>query len=237
MTFSVYTNKGTKRKTNEDSYLIKEGECSVVITVADGMGGHRAGDIASKLAVEYIDEYNFDFSGDLKEDLKEAIIGANDYIIKQGEKNEEYRGMGTTLSIGVIYKNMLYIGHIGDSRIYLYHNRELQQLTSDHSLVNSLLEKGRISKNEAEDHPRKHILTQALGIEEDLEIEINDLPLTQGDHLLFCTDGLTDMLNFEEIREIMEENQGEVDLISRLLGERAMESGGNDNITLVTGII
>ncbi len=238
MNFSAYTNRGNSRDNNEDSYLLekKNGFISL-IAVADGMGGHRAGEIASQIVVEYIKKFEFNFDSKLLTEIKRLINEANNKIIESGSRDIELKNMGTTLSLGIIEKLNLYIGHVGDSRIYLYRDGELKQLTSDHSLVNELLVENKIEPDEAFNHPQKHILTQALGVDEDLRIETRCVTLTEGDHLLFCTDGLTDMVRASEIKKIIKSNYGNVEKLSKSLGNKALNNGGNDNITLITGII
>lgn len=231
MYFSVYSNKGKIRNENEDSYLIKK-ESSPLIAVADGMGGHQAGEVASKIAVKSLDKYLFDYQKDLLEELRVSFKSANKEIIDKGKKNEDLYGMGTTLSTAIIHKNTIYIAHIGDSRIYLLRDNELKQLTTDHSLVNELLENKEITCQEAFDHPQKNIITQALGTAEDLKIETKKLETLDGDRLLFSTDGLHDMLRFNEIKKNLTLDK-DIEELSKLLGEQAMNKGGNDNITLV----
>ena len=156
----------------------------------------------------------------------------NHKILKKGSNNQKYKGMGTTLTLGVIKDNYLVLGHIGDSRAYLYHNDSLKQLTDDHSYVADLLKKGVITKEEAKNHPKKNMLLRALGLEEDIEIDILDYDLVSGDLLLFCSDGLTNMKSDEEIESVLGKNlslQEEADLLS----SKANEAGGYDNITAV----
>ena len=156
--YVVYTNRGKVRQDNEDSYLVKEAPLPV-FAVADGMGGHQAGEVASRLAVDLLDSYDFD-AENLLPDIEKAIREANEEILKMGTSNLSYRGMGTTLSMGILFDDKLFIGHVGDSRIYLF-RKELRQLTTDHSLVNELLENKQITSQEAFNHPQRNIITQA----------------------------------------------------------------------------
>jgi len=235
MEFKSFSSKGNVRKNNEDNYLLRKDPCHVIV-VADGMGGHRAGDVASQMAVDFIKEYEFNLEENILEEINSLIKMINKKIIKKGEDNPEYKGMGTTLSLALIYDNKIYIGHIGDSRIYLFREDELKKITTDDSLVNELIESGRLNPNEAFDHPQKHILTQALGIDKDINIETNEIKLKENDLLLFCTDGLTDMIREENIAEIIS-NHSDLNTITQKLGKKALENGGSDNITLITGII
>lgn len=219
------------RDNNEDNYLVKK-ESPALLAVADGMGGHQAGEIASSIAVSHLKNLHLDPEEDLQEKIVEAIIEINKEILKKGEEDPSYYGMGTTLSLGVIYRQELYVGHIGDSRIYLFRNNNLEQLTNDHSLVNELIKKEKISPEEAFHHPQRHILTQALGMDGTLEIETKRVSLQQGDLLLFCTDGLSDMIDFKQIQTLLN-SESDINKLSNLLGKQAMENGGLDNITLI----
>ncbi|MEJ6950881.1 Stp1/IreP family PP2C-type Ser/Thr phosphatase [Natronospora cellulosivora (SeqCode)] len=231
MGFSVYSNKGKVRNDNEDSYLVKEGKFPL-IAVADGMGGHQAGELASSLAVDLLDNYDFNYQNDLLNELIKVFNLANEEILLKAEEDLEYSGMGTTLTAAIIYYDVMYIAHIGDTRIYLYRNNQLYQVTTDHSLVNELLKQKQISCKEAFNHPHKNIITQALGSIEELEIESKKVDLLAGDRLLFSTDGLHDMLRFNEIKKFLGMDKNLEDL-SELMGKQAMKNGGSDNITLV----
>jgi len=228
--YVVYTNRGKVRQDNEDSYLVKEAPLPV-FAVADGMGGHQAGEVASRLAVDLLDSYDFD-AENLLPDIEKAIREANEEILKMGTSNLSYRGMGTTLSMGILFDDKLFIGHVGDSRIYLFREGELRQLTTDHSLVNELLENKQITSQEAFNHPQRNIITQALGITRDLSVETKEIELMSGDILLFSTDGLHDMLCSPQIEEFFITGQ-DIEGISKLMGQGALDKGGNDNITFI----
>ncbi|MFW6287266.1 MAG: Stp1/IreP family PP2C-type Ser/Thr phosphatase [bacterium] len=230
MRYAVYSNKGKVRIDNEDNYLIKE-KSVPLFAVADGMGGHQAGEIASQIAVQSLEKYDFDYENILDE-IKSSINRANDLIYEQGQKELEFEGMGTTLSMGIIYNMQLFIGHVGDSRIYLHRDKQLKQLTTDHSLVNELVENNQITCQEAFDHPQKNIITQALGTSEKLKIDSKVVELKNGDLILFSTDGLHDMLRLNEIEDILNSNENIEELV-KLLGEQALNKGGSDNITLI----
>lgn len=236
MKFESFTTKGNVRKNNEDNFLLKLKSFPLIV-VADGMGGHKAGDVASQVAVDLIKNYEFEFEKEILDEIEGLFNMVNKEIITIGSKNPEYKGMGTTLSLALIYNNKLYIGHIGDSRIYIYRNSKLEKITTDDSLVNELIEKGKISKGEAFNHPQKHILTQALGTDYKINIEKKIVELKDNDILLFCTDGLTDMIREEKIEEIIANNFSDINILARKLGKKALENGGSDNITLITGII
>ena len=235
MEFKSFSSKGNVRKNNEDNYLLRKDPCYIIV-VADGMGGHRAGDVASQMAVDIIKKYEFNFENNIFNEIQDLINLINNKIIKKGEENPEYKGMGTTLSFALIYEKKLYIGHVGDSRIYLFRDNKLNKITTDDSLVNELIESGRLNPNEAFDHPQKHILTQALGIDKDINIETEEVELKDEDLLLLCTDGLTDMIREEKIGEMIS-NHSDLNTLTQKLGKKALENGGSDNITLITGII
>lgn len=234
MEFSIYSNIGKVRDDNEDSYIVKK-EPYPLIAVADGMGGHNAGEVASKLAVDSLKNTSFLLNKDSRnilDQMETAIKKTNLSIINKGNQDIEYKNMGTTLSIGIIYDGHLYIGHVGDSRVYLYRNNKCQQLTRDDSLVNKLIEDKQITSKEAFNHPQKHIITQALGTDYDLNVFLKKERLLNGDILLFCTDGLTDMVRDEKIEKVLHDNK-DISKISSNLGKTAMENGGSDNITLI----
>jgi protein phosphatase len=232
MEYVVYTNKGKVRPENEDSYLIKETPYPL-FAVADGMGGHQAGEVASQLAVKFLESAEFDYQ-DILESIRLTIEGANREIYNKGMLDSSYTGMGTTLSMGIIYENRLYIGHVGDSRIYLIRDNELIQLTTDHSLVNELIVNKQITRQEAFNHPQKNIITQALGTSDELKVEIKEIGLFSGDILLFSTDGLHDMLCSDEINDIFAKYKDkDLEQVSSILGDEALKKGGKDNITFI----
>lgn len=231
MRHAIFTNIGKARAENEDSYLLQTKPLTI-IAVADGMGGHRAGEVASKMAVDIIAAYQFDLQEELLNQIVQAIEHANCQLIKSGLDHERYRGMGTTLAMGIIYNQDLYLGHIGDSRIYLFRTNQLKQLTTDHSLVNELLNQQQITLQEAFNHPQRHVITQALGAQVELDVETIKIPLLKNDLLLFCTDGLSDMIRFKEIESLFQ-TVGDIEQLTNLLGEKALENGGKDNITLI----
>lgn len=234
MEYEVFSSRGKVRPNNEDGFLVKINPFPL-LAVADGMGGHRAGEVASKIAIEFLKEYEFK-PKDYVNQIDKVIKEINKKIFNRSQKDYSCRGMGTTLSFGIIINLDLYVGHIGDSRIYLFRDGKLDQITTDHSLVNELLERNQITKDEAFSHPQRHILTQALGLEPEFEMEIKKISLKKGDFLLFCTDGLSDMVRFEEIEKSFIENDKLITIRNSLVN-KAMESGGHDNITLVIGQI
>ena len=227
------TNVGNYRKNNEDSYYVNESKNLYVL--ADGMGGHLAGERASKMATEIIGQ---DFAGDREvksiddaiEILSSSIRDANKKIFESSQENEDYRGMGTTLSSGIILEDVLIYSNIGDSRIYRI-NEGMEQITQDDSFVNYLIEIGEITEEEAKNHPKKNVLTKAMGTTSDIEVIVNTLDIKDKDVFLFCSDGLTNMVSDEEIFKIVKENSPEE--ARDMLLDLALKNGGMDNITFI----
>lgn len=227
------TNVGNYRKNNEDFYFVNESKNLYIL--ADGMGGHLAGERASKMATDIIAS-DFEKSKEIEniedaiEILSSSIRDANREIFKSSEENEDYRGMGTTVSTGVILGDVLVYSNVGDSRIYKI-NRDMEQITIDDSFVNYLIEIGEITEEEAKVHPKKNVLTKAMGTTADLDVSVNTLKMEKGDIFLFCSDGLTNMVSDEEIFKVIKENSPE-DARDKLIA-LALENGGMDNITFI----
>lgn len=227
------TNVGNYRKNNEDSYFVNESKNLYIL--ADGMGGHLAGEKASKMATEIIAS---DFENakevnsleDAIEILSSSIRDANRKIFNSSEENEDYRGMGTTVSAGIILGDVLIYSNVGDSRVYKI-NKDIEQITRDDSFVNYLKEIGEITEEEAKNHPKKNVLTKAVGTTADIDVSVNTLKIEEGDIFLFCSDGLTNMIPDEEIFKIIKENTPEV-AKDKLL-DLALKNGGMDNITFI----
>ena len=227
------TNVGNYRNNNEDSYYVNESKNLYIL--ADGMGGHLAGERASKMATEIIGQ---DFARDREiksiddaiEILSSSIRDANKKIFESSQENEDYRGMGTTLSSGLILGDVLIYSNIGDSRIYRI-NEEMEQITQDDSFVNYLIEIGEITEEEAKNHPKKNVLTKAMGTTSDIEVIVNTLDIKDKDVFLFCSDGLTNMVSDEEIFKIVKENSPEE--ARDMLLDLAPKNGGMDNITFI----
>jgi protein phosphatase len=234
MSFHIFTNIGNKRKKNEDSYLILQPEKGVaILAVADGMGGHSAGEVASEIAIESIRDYSFNFDDNIIKQIKSAVNKANENILNYEEDDINYQDMGTTLTLSVLKDNKLFYGHVGDSRIYLF-DGQLNQVTRDHSLVNDLIENKSIRPDEAFDHPKKNIITQALGIDKDLEIQTDQININDENIIMLCTDGLSDMIRFENIEEVFKKDKKLQEMIDEL-GSQALKNGGTDNITIIMG--
>ncbi|OCL27930.1 serine/threonine protein phosphatase [Orenia metallireducens] len=231
MKYGATSEVGKVRRENQDNYLVINKDSLDIIVVADGMGGHQGGNVASSLAIKGIKEYDFNHDS-LKDSIKECIELVNQRIQQEGLAKEEYQGMGTTLTMGVIKDRILIIGHIGDSRAYLFRDGKLQQLTNDHSYVGELLRNNIISQKEADNHPKKNLLLNALGVKEEIEADLFELDLESNDLILLCSDGLTNMLSDDKISEVLSENldlQKKADKMALL----ANQQGGYDNITVV----
>lgn len=222
---------GKIRKRNEDAHLVQLSQNIKKLAVADGMGGHQGGHIASRLALEVIN--NFCINGDnLKEDMGKAVYKANEEIIARASGDPELEGMGTTITfLGINEENAL-VAHVGDSRLYLFREGELQRITRDHSLVEEMVRQGKLTPEEAAIHPQRNVLLQALGAEENIEIEFSELDLQKGDLFLLCTDGLTGPVNDEEITEILKKTAN-LQKSAEKMADLANARGGNDNITVV----
>lgn len=238
MKFSTITNIGKIRNENEDSFSnISLGDLDFFI-VADGMGGHSKGELASKLAaklfIKYIKEADISCYDSYIKLLEEAIFYANEEIYKLSLEDGNIR-MGTTVvCLCIDYKNKTYyLSHLGDSRAYIYRNETLSQLTRDHSLVNDLLDSGSLTEDEAANFINKSAITRAVGTEEKVVADSKSLPMEDGDIILMVTDGLTNELTDEKIRQIVKANKDPYQISSKLI-EEAIDHGGRDNITVTT---
>ncbi len=228
------TDVGRVRKVNEDYYGTRETLNGEVVVVCDGMGGHAGGETASRLAVEsIIASLNSKLSADPLNALNEALLSANQVILDYARQHPELKGMGSTCVVLLLRDNCGYYAHVGDSRIYLYTKNHLQQLTKDHSFVQSLVDAGAISPKDAESHPRKNEITNALGLERMQPPTLGQKPCKprQGDILLLCTDGLTGMVSDQQIQELLGAEMELYDKAKKLV-QLANDADGIDNITL-----
>ncbi len=227
-----FSETGCVRKNNEDAYLIlpEYGVCAV----ADGMGGHLAGEIAARIAVEELRKKApslKEWEGEeLENQVKEILIGANREVFESSTQNPNTEGMGTTLTTLVFRDSQVILAHVGDSRAYLWRENQLLQLTQDHSLVNELLRLGEISREEAEVHPKRHMLLRALGADRDLKVDTQIIDYQPGDVFFLCTDGVSNIISLDEIvEEFIKSCSWEEHLqnLQRLIIER----GAPDNFT------
>lgn len=233
------TDRGQVREFNEDAggiFFNRTGQMLAII--ADGMGGHKAGDVASQLAVSIIEEkWNelsdaFTTPGAAESWLHETLAFVNQMVYEQALTDEAYTGMGTTVVVTICTDDFISIAHIGDSRCYIYNENGFTQLTEDHSLVNELVRSGQISVEDAREHPRKNIVLKALGTAEATEGDIQSLEWELHDTLLLCTDGLTDKLTNEELAQYLE-NDNTTEQTGQDMIDLANDRGGEDNISLI----
>ncbi|MCR4651210.1 MAG: Stp1/IreP family PP2C-type Ser/Thr phosphatase [Lachnospiraceae bacterium] len=234
-TFSL-TDIGKKRKINQDYVYTSEmpvGPLPNLFIVADGMGGHKAGDYASRCATETIVWSALSADNEsIVSILENAFKAANENILKKSLQEEDYNGMGTTLVAATLVDNKLWVANVGDSRLYVVNNKEIRQITRDHSLVEEMVRMGGIRRDQARSHPDKNIITRAVGVMEEIEIDFFQIELNKGDEVLMCTDGLTNMIDDEEIRMIM---SGQRDIVGKVEGliNAANNNGGKDNIAAI----
>ena len=221
------TDVGRQRQSNEDSYL----ERAPLFAVADGMGGARAGEVASRMAVEAFEDSE-DAEGGPEEMLRDVAREANRRIYEMAQGDSEHAGMGTTLTAAMVSGREVAVGHVGDSRLYRLRDGALEQLTDDHSLVEELVRQGRLTPEEAVNHPQRSIITRALGPEPDVEVETFTHRGRDGDVYLICSDGLSGMVSEEEMATILRESDSLKEAAEKLV-EAANRHGGKDNITVV----
>jgi protein phosphatase len=237
---------GRKRKGNEDALSLNREQGLFV--VADGMGGHAAGEVASRVAVDAIEEFvtvtggndeitwpyglddSISYDGNR---LKTAIRHANHRVIETMRQSSEYEGMATTVAAVLVDGDMAHLAHVGDSRIYLWSQAELRQLTIDHSWVNEQIQNGIISPEQARSHPLRNVVTRALGGRSELVVDVQSRRVRPGEILLLCSDGLTTMVPDVEIARILAAADGDIARAAQGLVDEANERGGEDNITVL----
>lgn len=229
------TDKGRKRSNNQDSIFVSDtpiGPLPNLYIVADGMGGHAAGDFASRYAISVV--IDFIRKSTVKSPislLKRALVYASNELYKESEKDKDKMGMGTTMVVAVFMGNILYVANIGDSRLYVI-NDSIKQITMDHSLVEELIRSGQLERNKGRNHPEKNIITRAMGSRDEAIPDFFEVPLEEGDRVLLCSDGLSNMVEDDEIKDIVQDNQNLDEAVSSLIS-RANYYGGNDNISVV----
>lgn len=228
---------GRYRKLNEDSYFVYRNEQLTGAMVADGMGGHNAGEIASKMAAELVKSAvidGFDPKMDyveLSEVVRRAMISANEEIFRKSKFEQEQSGMGTTAAAAFVFKGKLITANVGDSRVYAVDKDSIRQITRDHSYVEELVELGEITPEGAKTHPQKNYITRALGSEAFVKVDIS-ITDYGGESIVVCTDGLTNLVSDEQIKSIINENE-DFDIAAADLIRLANQKGGRDNITAV----
>ncbi|KON89140.1 protein phosphatase [Sporosarcina globispora] len=232
------TDRGKVRQHNEDNggiYVNRSGQRLAI--VADGMGGHRAGDVASEMTLTSLKGFwdqtdEFQTAEEAEGWLLKQIAEVNTILFEHSKENEQCEGMGTTVVAAVCTDRFATIANIGDSRCYILNESGFQQLTEDHSLVNELVRSGQITREDAEHHPRKNVLLRALGTEAAVEMDIKTITFEEGDILLLCSDGLSNKVAVAEMSEILKSGRTLEEKASLLI-EQANDNGGEDNITLV----
>ncbi|OIK13987.1 protein phosphatase [Bacillus sp. MUM 116] len=232
------TDQGKVRQNNEDNggiFQNKDGHFLAI--VADGMGGHLAGDIASEMTVAHLKDLWDQSEGLLTADsaeewLKTNINQVNKLLFEHSKNNPECEGMGTTIEAIIVTDRFTTVAHVGDSRSYILNESGFQQLTDDHTLVNELVRSGQISKEDAEHHPRKNVILRALGTEQEIKIDIKTIMFEEGDFLLLCSDGLSNKVKEQEMVQILQ-NGDILEKKAETLIKIANDNGGEDNITLI----
>lgn len=231
---------GLVREKNEDAYGIHYSDNYIGIIVADGMGGHNHGDVASDMAVKLFETYFNQIQAEPRlsrdavlDDLSTFVKGANLMIYTKTKENHDYRGMGTTIVCGLITDEYIALASVGDSRIYSWDSENLYLLTEDQTFVNALIKSGDISEEEAHTHPKKNVLLQAVGTTKNVEVSTMLLNYERVPTLLFCSDGLTGMLSDGEIYEVLHQNELSIENKVELLIKRVYDHGARDNVTVV----
>lgn len=230
------TDVGQKRTVNQDFVFTSEtpvGNLPNLFVVADGMGGHKAGDFASSYAVEILlSTIREDENSNPVKIIRAAIENANTQLLREASDNEAMSGMGTTMVLVTIVGHYAYVANVGDSRLYLIDEDKISQITKDHSLVEEMVRMGEISRDDARNHPDKNIITRALGAGRGVDVDFFDIRLTPGDILLLCSDGLSNMVPDEDIRQVILTSET-LEETGRRLVSMANDNGGRDNIAVV----
>ena len=234
------TDEGLVRDHNED-YISWSPETGLVI-LADGMGGHNAGEVASELAVSSINEALEEVLSpeikdscdmDFKEVVHEAVIYANEEINSHAKEHPECNGMGTTIVMTLFYKDSVILASVGDSRIYRFRKGELKQVTTDHSLVQEMIDNGYMSEEEAVNSTNRNLITRALGIAEEVKVDVTQDSFEKDDIYLLCSDGLSDMINDEQIFSVLVKTRQDLKRASEELIKQAKDHGGHDNVSVI----
>jgi serine/threonine protein phosphatase PrpC len=223
--FGDRTDVGRGRPENEDSHLVDPDDG--LYAVADGMGGHRAGEVASATAIEALKTA---YLGGQR--LDQAVSAANTAVLAKAAEDASFRGMGTTLTAIALHDSTAELGHVGDSRAYLMRGGAVTQVTEDHSLVEQLVREGRLSPEEAQHHPQRAIITRALGVDSDVTVDTYRIDLKPGDRLMICSDGLTNMLSDDTIAQTLRRHADPQQAADTLV-DMANQAGGDDNITVI----
>lgn len=241
MQTAVVTDAGVKRKSNQDavlSYAVPCGPLRDLFIVADGMGGHLAGDVASRETVRYIEEAITGNTETLPDEnilpyFEQLVQEANEHIYQMAEANPDYNGMGTTIVMITVKNGVLYATHVGDSRLYMWSPEYgLERLTEDHNVPQQLVNEGLLARSQIALHPQRHVLTRVIGLPQPIEADSFHLELTQGCRLLLCSDGLTTMLNDDEIEFLLTRHPAADEAVNSLLDETLLR-GAEDNVSII----
>ncbi|SHH09627.1 Stp1/IreP family PP2C-type Ser/Thr phosphatase [Tepidibacter thalassicus] len=244
MEYKILSDIGNARKQNEDfcggEIILDNNKKLGIFIIADGMGGHKKGEVASKLAVENtlyflkknLIKCNYEDENEIKFVLKQSYNYANTIVYRTSFYEKEYQGMGTTLTTALIYKDNLYVANIGDSRCYLFSDGVLKKITKDNSLIQELMDKGAITEEEALIHPQRNVITRAIGTDEYIKIDFYKENIKKNDKILLTTDGLTNSVLIEEMKEVLSSNI-DLDLCCTKLISLAKEKGSHDNISVI----
>ncbi|EYE89279.1 hypothetical protein Q428_03115 [Fervidicella metallireducens AeB] len=233
MRIKCKTDKGMVRESNQDYILTLKGKNYVLLITADGMGGHKAGEIASKIASISIRDFifkNFSLYIDTEELIRDAIISSNKIVFNKSTEDNSLNGMGTTITCCLIKGDKLYLGHVGDSRAYIVNEKGITKITQDHSFVQELIDNGSITENEALRHPQRNLITRAIGTDKHVVVDTKIENIMENDLIILCTDGLTTYVSSEEIFEIVKEKKE--DAVFELI-DLANSRGGSDNISVI----
>src|ERR671931_896031 len=222
------TDTGRQRRGNEDAFFAR----SPLFAVADRMGGAQAGEVASHMAVEVLEQGLPDGGGSIEERLRARVREANERILQLAQSDDQLAGMGTTLTAAYVGEDDLTVAHVGDSRLYRLRDGGLERLTDDHSLVEELVRQGKLTPQEADEHPQRSIITRALGAEPGVEADSRTWPARAHDVYLICSDGLTSMIPEAQVAQVIQ-GAGSLAAAGRTLIDAANEAGGRDNITVV----
>ena len=230
------TDVGRVRSVNQDSVVVRAGDDAplgeALIAVADGMGGHAAGEVASQMSLDLLITSLASASAPDERAMRDAFSRANAGVFSAASQNPEYRGMGTTLVAGLLTGDELIVGNVGDSRMYLYRDGELARVTQDHSWVGEMVAAGALTEEQAAKHPRRNILTRALGVESSVEADAGRIALKRGDRLILCSDGLHGMVDDKTIAGVVGGKSLDLKKAARELIDLANKAGGTDNITV-----
>jgi protein phosphatase len=223
----VITDTGRKRRRNEDAYVCEP----PLFAIADGMGGAQAGEVASRLAAAALKESRAQAGGEQR--IADLIQEANRRVYDRSNSDPKTSGMGTTITVALVEDGSVAFGHVGDSRAYLIRDGRMEQVTEDHSLVNELMKSGKLSREEAEMHPQRSVITRALGTDPDVDVDTFTVAAEAGDVFLLCSDGLTDMVDEHAILELVQQHRDDMNAALKALVKAANRGGGEDNITVV----